>query len=78
MEFLEDARVGCRVSSGRVRVDEDRDAEEVLGQESEEDGPGMPQDVFLFPFSFSFVLFDNLSLSGGVREQETGLPQYNS
>ena len=37
VEFLEDTRVGCRVSSGRARVDEDRDGEEVPGQESEED-----------------------------------------
>ena len=55
MELLEDTRVGCRVSSRRVRVDEDRDGEEVLGQESEEDGPCMPQDVFLFPFSFALT-----------------------
>ena len=25
VEFLEDTRVGCRVPSGRARVDEDRD-----------------------------------------------------
>ena len=42
MEFLENTPVGCRVSSGRARVDEDRNEEEVPGQESEEDGPGPP------------------------------------
>ena len=44
VEFLEGTRVGSRASAerARVRVDEDRDGEETLGQESEEDGPGPP------------------------------------
>ena len=41
-EFLEDTRVGCRVSSGRARLDEGRDVEEVPGSEGEEGGPGPP------------------------------------
>ena len=42
--FLESTRVGSRASAerARARVDEDRDGEEALGQESEEDGPGPP------------------------------------
>ena len=52
VEFLEGTRVGSRASAerARVRVDEDRDGEETLGQESEEDGPG-PR------MCFSCVLF---------------------
>ena len=44
VEFLEVTRVGSRASAAmaRARVDEDRDGEEVLGQEGEEDGPGPP------------------------------------
>ena len=44
VEFLENTRVGSRASAemARARVDEDRDGEEVPGQESEEDGPGPP------------------------------------
>ena len=36
--------MGSRASAemARARMDEDRDGEEVLGQESEEDGPGPP------------------------------------
>ena len=44
VEFLEDTGVGSRTSAelARARVDEDRDGEEVPGQESEGDGPGPP------------------------------------
>ena len=44
VEFLEGTRVGSRASAAmaRARVDEDRDGEEVLGQEGEEDGPDPP------------------------------------
>ena len=44
VELLEGTRVGSRASAemARARVDEDRDGEEALGQESEEDGPGPP------------------------------------
>ena len=42
IEFLEDARVGCRVSSRRALVDENRDREEGPGQGGEEGGPGLP------------------------------------
>ena len=42
LEFLEDTRVGCGVSSGRAKVDEGRDVEEVPGSEGEEGGPGPP------------------------------------
>ena len=44
VEFLEGTRVGSRASAemARAGMDEDRDGEEVLGQESEEDGPGPP------------------------------------
>ena len=44
VEFLENTRVGSRASAemARARVDEDREGDEVLGQESEEDGPGPP------------------------------------
>ena len=44
VEFLESTRVGSRASAeaARARVDEDRVGEEVPGQESEEDGPGLP------------------------------------
>ena len=42
LEFLEDTRVGCRVSSGRARGDEGRDEEEVPGSDNEEGGPGPP------------------------------------
>lgn len=34
--------MGCRVSSGRARVDEEGDKEEVPGSEGEEGGPGLP------------------------------------
>ena len=59
VEFLEGTRVGSRASAAmaRARVDEDRDGEEVLGQESEEDGPGPPRPALVctFPLSFSLV-----------------------
>ena len=42
LEFPEDTRVGCRVSSGRARVDGDRDVEEVPGSEGEKARPGPP------------------------------------
>ena len=44
VEFLENTRLGSRASAemARARVDEDRDGEEIPGQESEEDGPGPP------------------------------------
>ena len=44
VEFLESTRVGSRASAetARARVGEDRDGEEVPGQESEEDGLGPP------------------------------------
>ena len=42
LEYLEGARVGCRVSSGGARVDEDRGSEEALGSEGSEGGPGQP------------------------------------
>ena len=44
VEFLETTRVGNRASAeaARARVDEDRDGDEVPGQESKEDGPGPP------------------------------------
>ena len=35
-------RVPASAERARGRVDEDRDGEEILGQESEEDGPGPP------------------------------------
>ena len=43
LEFLEGARVGNRASAemARLRMDEDREDDEALGQESE-DGPGPP------------------------------------
>ena len=34
--------MGCRVSSGRARVDEERGKEEVPGSEGEEGGAGLP------------------------------------
>src|SRR5258708_6379969 len=44
LEFLGDTRVGARAAAeqGRARADEDRDEEEVSGQEGEEGGPGPP------------------------------------
>ena len=44
VEFLENTRVGSRASAelARARVDEDRDGEEIPGQESKEDRPGPP------------------------------------
>ena len=42
IEFLEDTRVGCRVSPRGVLVDEDRDREEGPGKGGEEGGPGPP------------------------------------
>ena len=44
VDFLERARVGSRASAEvvRLRMDEDGDEVEVLRQESEEDGPGLP------------------------------------
>ena len=42
LEYLEDTRVGCMVSSERAGVDEGRDEEEVPGSEGEEGGPGPP------------------------------------
>ena len=44
VEFLENTKVGSRPSAeaARARMDEDRDEEEVPGQDSEEDGPGPP------------------------------------
>ena len=50
---MENTRVGSRASAemARARVDEDREGDEVLGQESDEDGPGPPQNVPFFVFS---------------------------
>ena len=42
IEFLEDTRVGCRVSSRRSLVEEDRDRDEGPGQDGEGGGPGPP------------------------------------
>ena len=42
LELLGGTGVGCRASSGRALVGEDRDEEEVPGSESEERGPGLP------------------------------------
>ena len=44
LEFLENTRVGSRASAAMAgaRRDEDREGDEVPGQESEEDGPGPP------------------------------------
>ena len=44
LDFLKSTRVGCRASAeaARSRVDEDRDRDEIPGQEGEEDGPGPP------------------------------------
>ena len=42
LEYPEDTRVGCRVSSGRARVDESRGEVEVPGSEGEEGGPDPP------------------------------------
>ena len=42
LEFLWDTRVGCRVSPGRVRVEEVKGVEGVLLSEGEEGGPGPP------------------------------------
>ena len=44
VDFLENTRVGSRAAAemAGARVDEDREGDEVLGQESEEDGPGLP------------------------------------
>ena len=43
-EFLECTRVGSRASAEMrmARAGEDREGDEVPGQESEEDGPGSP------------------------------------
>ena len=43
-QFLENTRVGSRASAemARARADQDRDGDEVPGQESEKDGPGPP------------------------------------
>ena len=44
VELLENTRVGSRASAEmtRARIDGGREGDEVLGQESEEDGPGPP------------------------------------
>ena len=42
LEFLEDTRVGCRVSSGRPREGEERGEAEDPRSESEESGPDLP------------------------------------
>ena len=44
VDFLERTRVGRRASAevARLRMDEGGDEVEVLRQESEEDGPGLP------------------------------------
>ena len=44
VDFLETTRVGSRASAelARLRMDEDRDGAEALGQEGGEDGPGPP------------------------------------
>ena len=44
VDFLEGTRAGSRALAEmvRLRMDEDREDAEVLGQESEEDGPGPP------------------------------------
>ena len=41
---MEGTRVGSRASAetAKLRMDEDREDTEALGQESEEDGPGPP------------------------------------
>ena len=79
VEFLEGTRVGSRASAAmaRARADEDRDGEEVLGQESEEER-ARPALVCTFPLSFSLVrskypfLFCQAVWEGGE-----GVPQYN-
>ena len=40
LEYLGDTRVGCRVSVGRARADEDRDVVGTPISEGEEGGPG--------------------------------------
>ena len=42
LEYLGDTRVGCRVSAGRARADEDRDVVGVPSSEGEEGRPGPP------------------------------------
>ena len=42
LEYPGDTAVGCKVSPGRVRVDEGRDVEGVPGSEGSEGGPGPP------------------------------------
>ena len=61
VEFLESTRVGSRASTeaARARADEDRDGDEVPGQESE-DGPGRPR--LYFPFVSFLGPFDIFSL----------------
>ena len=55
LEFLEDTRVGCRVSSGRARVDEERDEDEVPGPEGEEGPRLFFVSFFCHFFTLSFV-----------------------
>ena len=60
LEYLEDTRMGSRVSSERVRVDEGRD-EEVPGSEGEEgeedEEGGRAHHRLYFPFFLSFASF---------------------
>ena len=42
LEHLGDTRVGCRVSSGRIGVEEGRAVEDVPGSGGEEGGPDPP------------------------------------
>ena len=62
LEFLGDKSVGCRVSSGRARVDEDRDGEESRAHRAQRVGRARPRLYFsLFSFICSFLSYFYLS-----------------
>ena len=66
--------MGSRASAemARAREDEDREEDEALGQEREEGGPGPPKGVFSSVFFLCPLI--TFLLSGGIWDQETGLP----
>ena len=68
--------MGCRASveAARQRVGEDRDGDGILGQKSEGDGPGPPQNVSFLLFLFPLFFLITFLLSGGYGSRRQGCP----
>ena len=73
VEFLENTRVESRVSAemARARIDEDREGDEVLGQESEEEGQARPRMYLSLSFPLVPSYYSFLK-SGGLGRRRKG------